>query len=175
MQAKMCDKAVKKQEYVKTEEYVASVYETTAPPYDDDKLDEMMETVARLAPHVDLDRDWLERLLERLAHRRPEIHVKARSREEWEALFPRYPTTEDGFVLSFEAEEHGKIKETLNKYGLVVVKAFSPEVCNKTIEAMFEEINNLSTERAATSGREAPTPVDPNKPWTWQASNWPSE
>ncbi|CAB9512171.1 Phytanoyl-CoA dioxygenase (PhyH) [Seminavis robusta] len=169
------DKELRRQEYAKAEEYVISVYETSAPPYEQSKIEEMLEHTSALAPHVQLDRMWMERLLQKLAHRRPEIHVPERSPEEWTKLFPRYPTTDDAFVMSLEATEHDKIRETLNKYGLVVVKAFDTEVCEKTIEAMFDEINDLAAERAATAGRPAPTPVNPYKQWTWVDSNWPSE
>lgn len=161
-------KSLRSEEYQKAEDYVRSVYQASPPPYSESQLLSVLAEVEGLAPRVSLDRGWLERLILRLSKQSPELHAVERSDREWSALFPRYPETSDGFVKSLQPHEHEAIRQTLDTYGLVVVQAFSPEVCSATIDAMFEEVNA----QVAALGKDTPA-VHPEQSWTWDDRNWP--
>lgn len=94
---------------------------------------------------------------------------RVRSPGEWEALFPRYPALEDGYLRSFEPEESLAIREALEKYGFCVVRVLSKEECESSVAAMFEEINLLRGRK----GVEGPA-VTVEDPSTWFDKNWPS-
>ena len=80
---------------------------------------------------------------------------KLRSEEEWQSLFPRYPSLENGFLQSFEATDDHGIRQFLEKYGFCVVKVLTADECEKSILAMFEEINQFADQKR-----------------TWWPTNW---
>ena len=94
---------------------------------------------------------------------------RLRSVVEWQSLFPRYPSLEDGYLQSFEAEESEGIRQALDKYGFCVVRVLSKEECEASVAAMFEEINALRQQK----GIQGP-PVAVDDPSTWFDKNWPS-
>ena len=94
---------------------------------------------------------------------------KLRSEEEWQSLFPRYPSLENGFLQSFEATDDHGIRQFLEKYGFCVVKVLTRDECEKSILAMFEEINQLRIKK----GLDGPQ-IDAEDPSTWSDRNWPS-
>lgn len=78
----------------------------------------------------------------------PARPIQGRTPEEWDAIFPQYPTASDsdGYVLSYPASEPQNYIPLLHKYGCCVVQVFSREECNKTVAAMFEDLNSLQVE-----------------------------
>ena len=94
---------------------------------------------------------------------------KLRSEEEWQRLFPRYPSLENGFLQSFDATDDRGIRQFLEKYGFCVVKVLTRDECEKSILAMFEEINQLRIKK----GLDGPQ-IDAEDPSTWSDRNWPS-
>jgi len=162
------EKKGKQEEYKRANEYVESVYQENPPPYSEEELDGIFAQVRQLAPNVKLDRSWLERMIEILSRRKPECHVRPRANEEWEHIFPRYPISpEDGFSKSFAPDQVSDIRDTLSKFGLVVVRVFSKETCQATIAAMFEEINSMES----TTRKEY---LHPEIHDTWKNCNWPN-
>eukprot|EP01006_Ploeotia_vitrea_P012070 TRINITY_DN32076_c0_g1_i1.p1 TRINITY_DN32076_c0_g1~~TRINITY_DN32076_c0_g1_i1.p1 ORF type:complete len:443 (-),score=49.32 TRINITY_DN32076_c0_g1_i1:47-1318(-) len=91
-----------------------------------------------------------------------------RTPEEWQAIFPRYPTTEDGYVQSFEPDDAEGYRAALEKYGVCVVKVLSADECDRTVTAMFEEVNSLPP------GPRKQCDVSPTDPNTWADVNWPT-
>jgi len=59
--------------------------------------------------------------------RKPKLQpeeVVHRTDEDWKAIFPRYPTCDDGFVQSFNVDDPDWL-DVLDKYGVVVVRLTS--------------------------------------------------
>mmetsp|Transcript_55454 Transcript_55454/g.104155 ORF Transcript_55454/g.104155 Transcript_55454/m.104155 type:complete len:445 (-) Transcript_55454:92-1426(-) len=94
---------------------------------------------------------------------------RPRSMSEWQALFPRYPSVEEGYLMSFEPSESSSIRSALDTYGFCVVKVLSAAECEASVIAMFEEINLLRLRK----GIDGP-PVDVEKSDTWFDKNWPA-
>jgi len=94
---------------------------------------------------------------------------KLRSEEDWQRLFPRYPALDNGFLVSFEPSDSLGIREALHKYGFCIVKVLTREECEKSVIAMFEEINSLRNKK----GIEGPL-IEVDDPSTWADKNWPS-
>ena len=70
-------------------------------------------------------------------------------------MFPRYPLDADGFAHAYAPDDASAIRGALDTYGVVVVRALSREACERTVSAMFEEINALPTERKKKRTRAA--------------------
>lgn len=87
-----------------------------------------------------------------------------RTKEEWQQIFPRYPTTPDGFVRSFALEEAAQYTAALEEYGVVVVRVLDEDTCQKTVAAMFEELNSMVKK----------VTLRPDDPSTWQDAYWPA-
>eukprot|EP01084_Bolivina_argentea_P033012 61089_1 len=90
--------------------------------------------------------------------------------------FPRYPTTDDGFVESFDINETEKWLKYLNHYGLVVLKVLKPNIANKTINCMFDELYNrtLELKQQHNNTTHKTYKIDINNPFTWTKYNWPN-
>ncbi|CAE7715279.1 unnamed protein product [Symbiodinium pilosum] len=132
------------------------------------------EAVNRQLPHLFSGREGGELLsFVRYAHkdllRVEDPPKRLRSTADWESIFPRYPTLDDGYLKSFEACDSQGIRQALDKYGFCVVKVLSRQECEASIVAMFEEINLLRAQK----GIEGPA-VDVDDPSTWFDKNWPS-
>lgn len=98
----------------------------------------------------------------------PARPIQGRTSEEWNAIFPQYPTTSDGYVVSYPSSQPHHYLPLLRKYGCCVVQVFSREECNKTIIAMFEDLNSLQNPKVARAK------LDPDNPETWASENWPN-
>ena len=94
---------------------------------------------------------------------------KLRSEEEWQSLFPRYPSLENGFLVSFEPTDSIGMQRALHKYGFCVVKVLTRDECERSVAAMFEEINSLRNKKDI----EGPS-IRVDDPSTWHDKNWPS-
>ena len=94
---------------------------------------------------------------------------KIRSEEEWQSLFARYPTLETGFMHCFDSSDSEGMRAALQKYGFCVVKVLSKEECERSVKAMFEEINQLRLQK----GLEGPL-INVEDASTWEDRNWPS-
>ena len=92
-----------------------------------------------------------------------------RSREQWAACFPRYPVDARGFAHAFGLDDVAGYRGALARYGCAVVQVFSPAQCERSVEAMFAEIN------AAAALVGAPAAIDPEDPQTWASANWPGQ
>ena len=90
--------------------------------------------------------------------------------------FPRYPTTDDGFVESFDINDTQNWLKYLNYYGLVVIKVLNEKESNKTINSMFNELyhRTLHLKKQNNDNTHKTYKVDKNNPWTWTKYNWPS-
>eukprot|EP00567_Pseudictyota_dubia_P015598 CAMPEP_0197450648 /NCGR_PEP_ID=MMETSP1175-20131217/26045_1 /TAXON_ID=1003142 /ORGANISM="Triceratium dubium, Strain CCMP147" /LENGTH=436 /DNA_ID=CAMNT_0042983111 /DNA_START=19 /DNA_END=1330 /DNA_ORIENTATION=+ len=96
-----------------------------------------------------------------------------RTEQEWNALFPRYPSSEsgDGFMMALDADESEGIRATMAKYGLCVIRgALSEETCDATVAAMFDEVNEDRTRLGMTGPA-----VSPSDPASWDTKNWPAK
>lgn len=89
------------------------------------------------------------------------------TKHNWEEIFPRYPTTPDGYVKSFAPDESEEYLPVLKKYGLVVVKALPEKLCDETVQAMVNEANSLQRDCATSA-------IDLQDSTTWDNNNWPS-
>lgn len=94
---------------------------------------------------------------------------KIRSEEEWQSLFPRYPTLENGFMHCFDSSDSEGMRAALQKYGFCVVKVLTKDECEQSVQAMFEEINHLRIQK----GLEGPL-INVEDHSTWEDKNWPS-
>eukprot|EP00435_Cladocopium_sp_Y103_P025019 s7_g6.t1 len=94
---------------------------------------------------------------------------KIRCEEEWQSLFPRYPTLENGFMHCFDSSDSEGMRGALQKYGFCVVKVLTKDECEQSVQAMFEEINRLRIQKDL----EGPL-IDVEDHSTWQDKNWPS-
>ena len=94
---------------------------------------------------------------------------KIRSEEEWQSLFPRYPTLENGFLQCFESNDSEGMRKALQMYGFCVVKVLTRDECEQSVAAMFSEINDLRLKK----GLDGPM-VDVDDSSTWSDKNWPS-
>ena len=61
-------------------------------------------------------------------------------------FFPRYPTTDDGFVESFDINDSDKWMKYLNHYGLVVLKVLGSNEADQTVNSMFNQIYQQTLE-----------------------------
>ena len=123
--------------------------------------------VARLAPSGEGAQRFVRHCLAEL--RRTEAPPAVlRSPQEWQQLFPRYP--KEGFWMkSYEASEALEIRRALETFGVCVVRVLTPEDCERSVVAMFEEIN----EWREAKGIQGPK-VDVEDATTWFDKNWPS-
>jgi len=86
---------------------------------------------------------------------------------DWDSIFPRYPTTQDGFVQSFASNQPEEYLPILKKYGVVVIQALPDNVCDETVRGLIDEANRLQRNGASTS-------IDLQDSSTWSDENWPS-
>mmetsp|Transcript_8689 Transcript_8689/g.13408 ORF Transcript_8689/g.13408 Transcript_8689/m.13408 type:complete len:529 (+) Transcript_8689:66-1652(+) len=94
-------------------------------------------------------------------------------------FFPRYPTTDDGFVQSFNINDTQQWLKCLNHYGLVVLKVLSDAEVDKTVQSMFDELycraSELHASQAHTgSPQQNIQRVEVDNPVTWLNHNWPN-
>eukprot|EP01118_Nematostelium_gracile_P003863 TRINITY_DN1449_c0_g1_i1.p1 TRINITY_DN1449_c0_g1~~TRINITY_DN1449_c0_g1_i1.p1 ORF type:complete len:349 (-),score=86.91 TRINITY_DN1449_c0_g1_i1:43-1089(-) len=90
-----------------------------------------------------------------------------RTPQEWKQIFKRYPTADDGYMLSFQPDQIESILEYLKEYGVVVVKVLDDQQCDETIKELFEDMNSADHPRKVAQ-------IDRNDPSTWESCNWPS-
>lgn len=91
---------------------------------------------------------WLAKKKERPVWT-PEAYVKKktlkprhREQAEWDTIFQFYPTTDDGFVESFEPSDFSTWNKILEKYGFVVLKNVrSHDQCDNTVAEFFDDLN----------------------------------
>lgn len=98
----------------------------------------------------------------------PPRPVLGRSEREWEEIFPRYPVTQDGYVVSHLFSQPQNYLPLLSKYGFCVVSVFTENECDETVKAMFEDLNSLQDTQLASCK------LDPADPSTWEQDNWPN-
>jgi hypothetical protein len=68
-----------------------------------------------------------------------------------------YPTDKDGYSIDVKETE---LVDTMNKYGLVVINVLDEKACDKTVSAMWEEMN--------VKGK-----LDQKDSKTWETCNFP--
>ena len=117
-------------------------------------------------PELSLRPEWLKHNAQEFMTEAEKLR-RTRSDEAWRKIFPRYPIEKDGFARSFLPEQESEILECIEEFGLVVVKVFNDEECERSIQAIFEEVNAYPS----NCRREK---VQLEKPWTWRSVNWPS-
>jgi hypothetical protein len=60
----------------------------------------------------------------------------------YDRVFARYPSDGQGYMQSLACDDFGGIKETLDRYGFVVVRdIISPEQCAKSVQEFFDDVN----------------------------------
>lgn len=88
---------------------------------------------------------------------------------DYERVFARYPSDGQGYMQSLAHDDFAGIKETLDRYGFVVVRdIISPEQCARSVDDFFMDINR----RAQYYQRE---PVLRDVPRTWESANFPAQ
>eukprot|EP01083_Nonionella_stella_P146370 460244_1 len=105
------------------------------------------------------------------------IPKQIRNKNDITKYFPRYPTTDDGFVESFAINDTQQWLKYLDHFGLVVLKVLKPNEANKTIHAMFDEVFHRTLElkqRNSEDSSHKTHKVDINNPFTWTKDNWPN-
>ena len=69
--------------------------------------------------------------------------MRPRSDLEWQQLFPRYPM-EGAWMKSYAPAEAEAIRRALETFGVCVVRVLTPLECERSVVAMFEEINEVA-------------------------------
>ncbi|BBM86559.1 hypothetical protein [Candidatus Uabimicrobium amorphum] len=159
-------KEIKKQQYDRAIAYLESQYDPVTLLYSQHK-NHLMQEIKSVAPDVNILESWLDYMLDCFIHRSPHLNKKERTVEGWQKIFPRYPVDREGFAVSFAIEDSDTYCRMLDDYGVVVVRVFDKQECERSIAAMFEEINNTPAPYRKMN-------VSPDNPISWEKCNWPS-
>ncbi len=158
----MASKQEKSQEYSKAFQYAKTAYFSSL-PYCAEKKREWVKQIEKMTPNIGLGEEWLNAMIYKFEKL---DRGEQRTEKQWQEIFPRYPIDSEGFALSFSPEEAKKYCQTLNEYGLVVVRVLDEKTCQTTICAILEEVNKMP----ASSQKKRDISLDPG---SWSDHNWP--
>eukprot|EP01139_Manchomonas_bermudensis_P009418 Amastigsp_a339197_494.p1 type:complete len:393 gc:universal Amastigsp_a339197_494:1286-108(-) len=133
--------------------------------------------VAELALDLELEDDS-ENIAQRAAHkaaRAAEIAASRQAQErDWASVFPRYPSADDGFMVSFEPSETEAIRSTMERFGVVVVRVLSREQAEATAQEALDDATAHAAAARVAAGEAPGLPISRDNPLSWESSNWPA-
>lgn len=126
------------------------------------------EIKVRLAENPKMTRKERKVLWNNLLRQPKKVKAQPFTKEEGRELFQKYPRDGD-YMVAYEIEDEKKWLPVLERYGVVVLRAFSEDRCDATVRSLFDEMNCMQRPCARVSE------LKKSDPLTWVDENWPSK